>query len=77
MAFRESATIDEIKSHSYALTLGRYVDAAEIEDNGIPFEEKVPALIAELEAQFSESARLEKVIRKNLGALFSMVNLEC
>jgi len=69
MAFCESATIDEIKSHSYVLTPGRYVGAAEIEDDSIPFEEKVPALIAELEAQFLESARLEKVIRKNLGGL--------
>jgi type I restriction enzyme M protein len=37
MAFCELATIDEIKSHSYALTPGWYVDAAEIEDDGIPF----------------------------------------
>ena len=37
MAFCEPATIDEIKSHSYALTTGWYVDAAEIKDDGIPF----------------------------------------
>jgi type I restriction enzyme M protein len=72
--FCKSASLEEIKSHGYVLTPGRYVGAAEIEDDGVPFEEKVPALIAELETQFSESARLEKVIRKNLGALFPMEN---
>ena len=72
--FCKSASLEEIKSHGYVLTPGRYVGAAEIEDDGVPFEEKVPALIAELETQFSESARLEKVIRKNLGTLFPMEN---
>ena len=37
MAFCEPATINKIKSHNYALTLGRYVGAAEIEDDGIAF----------------------------------------
>jgi hypothetical protein len=32
-----------------------------------PFEEKMPRLIAELEAQFAESAKLESAIRRNLA----------
>lgn len=34
-----------------------------------PFEEKMPRLVAELEAQFAESAKLEATIRQNLKGL--------
>jgi len=51
------------------LTPGRYVGAAEVEDDGEPFEEKMPRLVAELEKQFEESAKLEKAIRTNLKGL--------
>src|SRR5207248_181414 len=54
--FCKSATTDEIARHSYVLTPGRYVGAEEIEDEGEPFEEKMPRLIAELEEQFAEAA---------------------
>ena len=40
-----------------------------MEDDGEPFEEKMPRLVAELEAQFAESARLEQAIRANLRGL--------
>ena len=71
--FCKSATLEEIKSHDYVLTPGRYVGAAELEDDGIPFEKKMATLITELETQFSESERLQKVIRKNLKTLFPMM----
>jgi type I restriction enzyme M protein len=45
------------------------VGAEEVEDDGEPFEEKMPRLVAELEAQFAESARLEEAIRANLRGL--------
>ena len=51
------------------LTPGRYVGAAEQEEDGEPFEEKMARLTAQLHAQFGESARLEKVIRENLARL--------
>ena len=35
----------------------------------IPFEEKMPRLVAELHGQFAESAKLETAIRKNLQGL--------
>jgi type I restriction enzyme M protein len=34
-----------------------------------PFEEKMPRLVAELNAQFAESAKLETAIRNNLKGL--------
>lgn len=43
--------------------------AAEIEDDGIPFEEKMAGLSATLYEQFAEADRLEAVIKKNLGVL--------
>jgi len=67
--FCRSATTEEIASHGYVLTPGRYVGAEEIEDDGEPFEEKMARLTAQLEEQFQESARLEAEIRKNLKVL--------
>jgi type I restriction enzyme M protein len=64
--FCKSATLKEIASHGYILTPGRYVGAEEQEDDGEPFEQKMTRLVAKLEEQFAESARLEKVIRTNL-----------
>jgi type I restriction enzyme M protein len=67
--FCKSATTSEIAAHGHVLTPGRYVGAEEVEDDGEPFEEKMPRLVAELEAQFAESAKLEQAIRANLRGL--------
>jgi type I restriction enzyme M protein len=69
--FCKSATKEEIAGHGYVLTPGRYVGAADVEDDGVPFHEKMPRLIAELEKQFEESHRLEAMIRANLKGIFS------
>lgn len=65
--FAYSATLAEIKAADYALTPGRYVGAADVEDDGEPIEEKLARLRAELETQFAESARLAEVVREQLG----------
>ena len=67
--FCKSATTAEIAAHGHVLTPGRYVGAEEIEDDGDPFEEKMPRLVAELHAQFAESAKLELAIKANLKGL--------
>ena len=67
--FCKSTTTAEITAHGHVLTPGRYVGAEEVEDDGDPFEEKMPRLIAELHAQFAESAKLEEAIRANLKGL--------
>ena len=67
--FCKSATTVEIAAHGHVLTPGRYVGAEEVEDDGDPFEEKMPRLVAELHAQFAESAKLEEAIRANLNGL--------
>ena len=67
--FCYSATLDEIRKHEHVLTPGRYVGAAEQEDDGEPFADKMQRLTAQLAEQFAESARLETEIRKNLAGL--------
>jgi type I restriction enzyme M protein len=68
-AFCKSASTAEIAAHGHVLTPGRYVGAEEVEDDGDPFEEKMPRLVAELHAQFAESAKLEQAIKANLRGL--------
>jgi len=67
--FCKSAPLEEIQSHGYVLTPGRYVGAEETEDDDEPFEEKMQRLTAKLEEQFAESAKLEVAIRENLRRL--------
>ena len=65
----KSATIQDIRKHDFVLTPGRYVGAAALEDDGIPFETKMTEMSQTLYGQMAESAKLDEVIRKNLGGL--------
>ncbi|MDA7924691.1 type I restriction-modification system subunit M [Mariniblastus sp.] len=65
----KSATLEDIRKHDFVLTPGRYVGAAAMEDDGIPFETKMIELSQTLYQQMEESAKLDKVIRKNLEVL--------
>ena len=55
--------------HGHVLTPGRYVGAEALEDDDEAFPEKMKRLMAKLEEQFAEGARLEKAIRENLRKL--------
>ena len=61
--------LEEIKENNYVLTPGRYVGTEEIEDDGIPFEEKMSDLTSKLAEQMKESAMLDEEIKKVLGAI--------
>ncbi len=67
--FCRSVTLAEIKDADYALTPGRYVGAAEVENDGEPIEAKIERLTKELLDVFDESARLEKVVRAQLDRI--------
>ncbi len=67
--FCKSAKSDEIQGHSFVLTPGRYVGAADLEDDDEPFDEKLAHLTRTLDEQFAESAALEEHIRLNLRGL--------
>jgi type I restriction enzyme M protein len=67
--FCKSATLDDIRKHGYVLTPGRYVGAAEVEDDDDPFDEKMRRLVAQLREQQAEAAKLDAAIAKNLEVL--------
>lgn len=67
--FCKVATITEMKANDYVLTPGRYVGAAEQEDDGVAFETKMRELSQTLFAQMKQAEELDKAIRQNLEAL--------
>ena len=64
--FCKSATLDDIRHHNHILTPGRYVGAAEVEDNGEPFEEKMARLTSALREQSAQAKKLDQIIWANL-----------
>ncbi len=67
--FCKSVTIDEIREKGYILTPGRYVGAAEKEEDSEPLEQRIEYLTQILENQFTESNDLQKEIRSSLQKL--------
>jgi type I restriction enzyme M protein len=67
--FYKVATIEDIKEKDYKLTPGIYVGTEEIEDDGIPFEEKMEALRTKLFEQFEISNSLQKKIKLDIERL--------
>jgi type I restriction enzyme M protein len=67
--FCHSAALEEIRTHGFVLTPGRYVGAEAQEEEGEPFADKMARLTEQLEGQFAESGKLEGEIRKNLERL--------
>ncbi len=65
----KSVSLEEIRKHDFVLTPGRYVGAAALEDDGIPFEAKMTEMSQTLYGQMAESAKLDDVIRKNMAVL--------
>nr|WP_216853842.1 class I SAM-dependent DNA methyltransferase [Phytoactinopolyspora halotolerans] len=64
--FCKSVSLADIKAADYALTPGRYVGAADVDDDGEPIDEKIERLTKELLEAFGESARLEENVRNQL-----------
>ena len=69
--FCKAVKLEEIKAHGYTLTPGRYVGAADAEDDDVPFEQRILVLQARLEHQFVEGARLNETIRSSLAKVAS------
>ncbi len=65
----KSAALEDIKPHGYVLTPGRYVGAEEVEDDGIPFKDKMKELTNNLYKQMEEGKKLDAIIRENLTHL--------
>jgi len=67
--FCKSETVEGIGKHGFVLTPGRYVGTEVLKDDGEPFAEKYPRLLAELEKCFVESERLTTVVRAAVRAV--------
>jgi type I restriction enzyme M protein len=65
--FCKSATSEEIRANGYILTPGRYVGAADIEDDDVPFVDRIRSLKTTLENQFVKSDVLATKIRQKLA----------
>ena len=65
----KAATLENIRKHGHVLTPGRYVGAAQAEDDGEPFDEKMKRLTATLREQMKEAGRLDRTIEANLREL--------
>lgn len=67
--FCKSALLDDIRKHGHVLTPGRYVGAAEQEDDGEPFGEKMARLSALWREQRVAAAKLDATIEASLREL--------
>ena len=67
--FCKSVSMDEIRKHGHVLTPGRYVGAADVEDDGEPFEEKMLRLSAQWRGHRAAAAKLDASIEANLKEL--------
>ena len=67
--FCKSVSMDEIRKHGHVLTPGRYVGAADVEDDGEPFEEKMLRLSAQWRGHRATAAKLDASIEANLKEL--------
>ena len=67
--FCKAATLEDIASHDFVLTPGRYVGTEEQEDDGEPIEDKIARLTQELYAEFDRGRALEGEVRRQLDGL--------
>jgi type I restriction enzyme M protein len=67
--FCKSATLEDIRKHGHVLTPGRYVGAADVEDDGEPFTEKMARLSAQWREQRAVAVKLDAAIEANLKEL--------
>lgn len=67
--FCKSATLEEVRKHGHVLTPGRYVGAADAEEDAEPFDEKMQRLSALWLEQEAEASRLNEAIKANLNEL--------
>ena len=58
-SFCKSSTLEEIKSHDYILTPGRYVGARKFKEDRLPFEKRMAVHILKLRDLFKENKKIE------------------
>jgi len=69
--FCRSVSLEEVRGHGHVLTPGRYVGAADEEDDGVGFEERIASLRKQLDEHFDAGRRLEAAISRSLSGVAS------
>jgi type I restriction enzyme M protein len=67
--FCKAVSLEEIRRYKYVLTPGRYVGAADVEDDDVPFADRFAALREKLDEQFLLAEELTSRIRNNLKSI--------
>lgn len=67
--FCNATKLKDVRAHNYLLTPGRYVGAAEVEEDDVPFKDKMKQLTEALFQQMHEARRLDASIAANLKGL--------
>lgn len=67
--FCKSAKLGEIRGYNYILTPGRYVGAADVDDDDVSFIERFAGLRAKLDEHFLEADNLNATIRQKLAGI--------
>lgn len=64
--FCKAASLEEIRAHNYVLTSGRYVGAADVEEDTVPLVERLAVLSQRLDEQNARSQALHQSIHESL-----------
>jgi type I restriction enzyme M protein len=67
--FCRSATVDDVRDHGHVLTPGRYVGAADLDDDEVPFSERFALVRERLESELLASDALSAAVRSSLSGL--------
>ncbi len=67
--FCKAASLEEIRTHNYVLTPGRYVGAADVEEDEVSFAERFASLQSNLDEQFARADQLTATIRAKLACV--------
>jgi type I restriction enzyme M protein len=65
-SFWKIEALEGVESYDHALKPGRYVGAADVDDNEVPFAERFAALWLALKGQFHRATQLTNTIPENL-----------
>jgi type I restriction enzyme M protein len=67
--FCKSATLEEIASHGYVLSPGRYTGSEEVADDDDSFKERLDEIVGELKGLFGRSDALRVEVKKGMKEL--------